>query len=166
MLTGLKEKYTRLIKVLADGGYQGKLQTWFFRHTKGCMLAVVKPDKGTKGFQILQWRWVIERSFAWLGNFRRLSKDYEMTTSSAKAFIALAFSRIMLKNYRGLRDWFLISILNLLYTKCQIKSRVLHLSLNNPYPTLILLSHPISITFTVFMTPSDIKTKGEGLKVS
>ena len=97
MLTGLKEKYTRLIKVLADGGYQGKLQTWFFRHTKGCMLAVVKPDKGTKGFQILQWRWVGERSFAWLGNFRRISKDYEMTTSSAKAFIALAFSRIMLK---------------------------------------------------------------------
>ncbi|WP_081178425.1 transposase [Rickettsia bellii] len=42
--------------------------------------------------------WIVERSFAWLGDFRRLSKDYEMTTSSAKAFIQLAFSRIMLKN--------------------------------------------------------------------
>jgi len=97
VLTGLKEKYKRLMKVLADGGYQGKLQTWFFRHTNGCTLAVVKPDAGTKGFHILQWRWVVERSFSWLGNFRRLSKDYEITTSSAKAFITLAFSRIMLK---------------------------------------------------------------------
>jgi transposase len=97
VLTGLKEKYVRLVKVLADGGYQGKLQTWFLHHTNGCTLAVVKPDAGTKGFHILQWRWVVERSFAWLGNFRRLSKDYEITASSAKAFITLAFSKIMLK---------------------------------------------------------------------
>jgi len=97
VLTGLKEKHKRLVKMLADGGYQGKLQTWFFRHTKGCTLAIVKPDAGTKGFQVLQWRWIVERSFAWLGNFRRLSKDYEITTSSAEAFIKLAFSRIMLR---------------------------------------------------------------------
>ncbi|MBW4590149.1 transposase [Aetokthonos hydrillicola Thurmond2011] len=100
VLRGLKEKYTRLVKVLADGGYQGKLQTWFFRHTNGCTLAVVKPDDATKGFHVLQSRWVVERSFSWLGNFRRLSKDYEITTSSAKAFIALAFSRIMLRKLK------------------------------------------------------------------
>ena len=100
VLEGLKQKYHRLVKVLADGGYQGVLHTWFFTHTKGCMLAVVKPDAGTKGFQILQWRWIVERSFAWLGNFRRLSKDYEITTSSAKAFIQLAFSKIMLQRIK------------------------------------------------------------------
>ncbi|WP_202149308.1 transposase [Candidatus Sarmatiella mevalonica] len=53
---------------------------------------------GTKGFQVQQWRWLVEHSFAWLGNFRRLSKDCEITTSSAKAFVQLAFTKIMTKN--------------------------------------------------------------------
>ena len=102
VLTGLKDTYPRLAKVLADGGYQGDVQNWFFRHTKGaCTLAVVKPKTGTKGFHVLQWRWIVERSFAWLGNFRRLSKDYEITTSSAKAFIQLAFMRIMMNRIKN-----------------------------------------------------------------
>jgi transposase len=97
VLSGLKKKFPRLQKVLADGGYRGDIQSWFFRETKGCLLHVVKPNTGTKGFQVLQWRWIVERSFAWLGNFRRLSKDYEVSPSSSKAFIALAFTKIMMK---------------------------------------------------------------------
>ena len=97
VLTGLKDKYQRLVTVLADGGYQGKLQNWFFTHTKGCTLKIAKPDQNSKGFQVLKWRWVVERSFAWLGNFRRLAKDVEITASSSKAFIQLAFTRIMLR---------------------------------------------------------------------
>jgi putative transposase len=97
VLFGLKEKFPRLIKILADRGYQGDLQQWFHSHTGGCLLSIIKPANGAKGFQIQQWRWLVERSFAWLGNFRRLSKDYEMTTSSAKAFIQLAFLKIMMK---------------------------------------------------------------------
>jgi putative transposase len=61
------------------------------------LLGIVKPSDGAKGFRVQQWRWVVERSFAWLGKFRRLSKDYEITVSSAKAFIQLAFTKIMLK---------------------------------------------------------------------
>ena len=72
VLSGLKEKFPRLIKILADRGYQGNLQQWFHHHTNGCLLSIIKPNDGTKGFQIQQWRWVVERSFAWLGNFRRL----------------------------------------------------------------------------------------------
>lgn len=94
---GLKEKFLRLIKILADRGYQGDSQQWFYLHTGGCLLSIIKPAEGTKGFQVQQWRWVVERSFAWLGNFRRLSKDYEITTSSAKAFIQLAFTKIMMQ---------------------------------------------------------------------
>jgi putative transposase len=97
VLFGLKEKFPRLIKILADRGYQGDLQQWFYRHTRGCLLSIVKPSDGSKGFRVQQWRWVVERSFAWLGNFRRLSKDYEITTSSATAFIQLAFTKIMMK---------------------------------------------------------------------
>ena len=96
VLTGLKQKYHRLATVLADGGYQGKLQRWFFLHTQGCTLQIAKHTQNQKGFQVLKWRWVVERSFAWLGNFRRLSKDYEIKTSSSIAFIQLAFSKIML----------------------------------------------------------------------
>jgi len=97
VLSALKEKFPRLIKILADRGYQGELQQWFCLHTGGCLLKIVKPEKGSKGFQIQQWKWIVERSFAWLGNFRRLSKDYEITTSSAKAFIQLAFIKIMMQ---------------------------------------------------------------------
>jgi putative transposase len=98
VLCGLKEKFPRLVKILGDRGYQGDLQRWFHVQNGGCLLSIVKPDEGTKGFQIQQWRWVVERSFAWLGNFRRLSKDYEITTSSSIAFIQLAFTKIMLQN--------------------------------------------------------------------
>jgi putative transposase len=97
VLSGLKEKFPRLIRILADRGYQEDLQQWFHRHTGGCLLGIVKPSDGAKGFRVQQWRWVVERSFAWLGKFRRLSKDYEITVSSAKAFIQLAFTKIMLK---------------------------------------------------------------------
>lgn len=97
VLRGLKTKFPRLVKILADRGYQGDLQRWFHLHTQGGLLSIVKPSEGTKGFRVQQWRWVVERSFAWLGHFRRLSKDYEVTTSSAKAFIALAFTKIMMK---------------------------------------------------------------------
>jgi putative transposase len=76
LLLGLKTKFPRLIKVLADRGYQGNLQQWFHHHTRGCLLSVVKPCEGTKGFQVQQLRWIVERSFAWLGDFSRLSKDY------------------------------------------------------------------------------------------
>jgi putative transposase len=96
VLSGLKEKFPRLDRILADRGYQGDLQQWFYCHTGGCLLTIVKPKLGVKGFQVQQWRWLVERSFAWLGNFRRLSKDYEISTSSAKAFIELAFIKIMM----------------------------------------------------------------------
>ena len=49
VLFGLKEKFPRLIKVLADRGYQGDLQQWFYCHTRGCLLSIVKPADGTKG---------------------------------------------------------------------------------------------------------------------
>lgn len=102
VLSDLKANFPRLTKVLADRGYQGDLQQWFHRHTGGCLLSIVKPENGSRGFHIQQWRWIVERSFAWLGNFRRLAKDYEITASSSKAFIQLAFIKIMLKAlYRG-----------------------------------------------------------------
>jgi putative transposase len=100
VLTQVIDKLPSVRRVLADQGYQGDIQKWFHRKSKGAVLSVIKSSSGTKGFNLQKWRWVVERSFAWLGNFRRLSKDYEITVSSSRAFVQLAFIRIMLKRAR------------------------------------------------------------------
>jgi putative transposase len=48
------------------------------------------------GFQVLPRRWVVERTFAWLGRYRRLSKDYEVLTTTKEAWIYLGMSHLML----------------------------------------------------------------------
>ena len=53
----------------------------------------IKPHEWEK----LPWRWVVERTFAWLNQYRRLSKDYEITTSSAEAMVKIAHTQTLLK---------------------------------------------------------------------
>ena len=84
-----------LKKLWADGGYRGQLVKWVRKNIK-TVLEIVKRDPGTKGFQVIPYRWVVERTFAWLGRYRRLSKDYERTTTSSEAFIYLASIRLLL----------------------------------------------------------------------
>ncbi|MDB4950520.1 MAG: transposase, partial [Gemmatimonadetes bacterium] len=50
-----------------------------------------------KGFKVLPRRWVVERTFAWLGQYRRLSKDYEQLTTSSEAMSYLAMIQLMLR---------------------------------------------------------------------
>ena len=69
----------RLSNVWADGGYDGeRFRDWVREHC-GWELEVVSKPPGRKGFAVLPRRWVVERSFGWLGRSRRLSKDYEET---------------------------------------------------------------------------------------
>lgn len=79
----------RLALVWADRAYQGLLETWVFQQC-AILLHIVAPPKGQRGFAILPRRWVVERSFAWLGRSRRLSKDYEHSTVHSEAMIYLA----------------------------------------------------------------------------
>src|SRR6266446_2223324 len=76
----LLEKAQRLLPRLkllwADGGYAGKLVDWV-QSVCGWVLQIVKRSDQAKGFKLLPRRWVVERTFGWLGRFRRLSKDYE-----------------------------------------------------------------------------------------
>ncbi len=51
---------------------------------------------GSKGFVLLKWRWIVERTIGWLNLARRLSKDYEVLPASSEAFIRLAMISIML----------------------------------------------------------------------
>ena len=75
--------------IWADGGYSGVLVEWA-KSMFNWNLTIVKPTDAMCGkFVVLPRRWVVERSFAWLGNSRRLSKDYELLTDTAEAFIKI-----------------------------------------------------------------------------
>ena len=85
-----------LQKLWADGGYAGDLVDWV-KDNLDAILEIVKRDPGQVGFQLLPHRWIVERTFAWFGRYRRLSKDYEKLTESSTAMIYLASIHIMLK---------------------------------------------------------------------
>ena len=86
------------IKVLfADNGYNSVILAAFcFAH--GCMaLIIVRRVAGMVGFHVLPKRWIVERTFGWLGRCRRLSKDYEKLPEVSAAFIRLAMIRLLLQ---------------------------------------------------------------------
>lgn len=96
MLARAKAAGRRLAKVWVDGGYQAGVVRWA-RDELGYALEVVARPPGTKGFAVLPRRWVVERSFAWLGRYRRLSKDYEALTATSEAMIWAAFGGTLLR---------------------------------------------------------------------
>jgi putative transposase len=92
----LAQGWTRLRLVWADGGCAGQLIAWLMGYC-GWLLQIVKRNDTAKGFEVLPRRWVVERTFAWLGRNRRLSKDYEQLTTSSEAMVYLAMIRLMLR---------------------------------------------------------------------
>jgi putative transposase len=97
LLTNTERQITaRLITIWADKGYQGTLAEWIHQNYQAT-LEIVAPYKDQSGFVVQPRRWVIERIFAWLGKYRRLSKDYERDTRSSAGFIYLASIFILLK---------------------------------------------------------------------
>lgn len=82
-------------KIFADYGYHG-VEFQNELGAQGFDLEIVKRRDG-KNFQLEAKRWVVERTFAWLGKCRRLSKDYELITSSSLSMIYLAMSRLVVK---------------------------------------------------------------------
>ena len=88
--------FARLRLVWADGGYAGKLVAWL-QETWRWTLTIVKRGDDVRGFQVLPRRWVVERTFAWLSRYRRLSKDYEYLPASAEAMIHVAMIHLMLR---------------------------------------------------------------------
>ena len=85
-----------LQKIWADGGYRGRLVDWVHDQL-AISLEIVERDPELTYFQVLPRRWVVERTFAWLGRYRRLSKDYEKCTDSSEGMIYLASVHTMLK---------------------------------------------------------------------
>ncbi len=96
LLTYIADWLPRVHTIVADGGYAGKLVGWV-RQTFGWALAVIKRTDDMVGFEVLPTRWVVERTFAWLGNYRRLRTDYEGRTEPSEAFVYVAMIHLMLR---------------------------------------------------------------------
>ena len=86
----------QLGRIWVDGGYQAGVVAWAETEL-GYALEVVARPAGTTGFAVVPRRWVVERSFAWLGRYRRLSKEYEALTTTSEAMIWAAFGTTMLR---------------------------------------------------------------------
>lgn len=103
VLEQVQGKFSRLKLIWADAGYSGKLVEWVKR-TCGWVLEIVKRRDNIREFQVLPHRWIVERTFGWLGRYRRLSKDYEGLTESSQALIYAAMIRIMIKRIANIKN--------------------------------------------------------------
>ena len=91
------KKYPSLLGVCADAGYRKTMEIFVINVLK----KTIKISKRiVKQWFLLPKRWVVERTFSWLNHFRRLSKDYEITTSSAENFVIIAHSCGLLKRLK------------------------------------------------------------------
>ena len=99
LLDQLDEPLCGIKQLWADGGYAGdKLRAWMQRRfgERALHLDIVRRSDRKAGFKVLPRRWVVERTFGRLHNFRRLSKDCEFRTDSSEAFILIAASKILI----------------------------------------------------------------------
>jgi putative transposase len=115
VLPALHAACPRLTHLWADQGYAGVLQDWtkeqtgielevvypWWRNLKRYLPQVLDMMGFEKGFHVLPRRWVVERTFAWLGRYRRLAKDYERLAETTQALIFIAMSRLMLHRLAG-----------------------------------------------------------------
>jgi putative transposase len=96
VLTPLVGEQERLQRIWADGRYAGTLEEWVLTEAGWTLEIVQRPPEAT-GWVTLPKRWIVERTFAWLGKCRRLSKDYEHLITSSEAMIRLAMIHLMVR---------------------------------------------------------------------
>ena len=108
VLGSLKQKHRRVRKIWADGSYTGPLEDWVWNLRQGrgrrrIVLEIVAKVKGHR-FIALPKRWIVERTFAWLGRSRRLSKDYEALPSASQSLIWIAMIHLMTKRLACIQE--------------------------------------------------------------
>jgi putative transposase len=118
LLSSLDSAFPRLQHLWVDQGYKANFVNWV-EQVLGWTVTVSQvpqPPRGDtglavrellgdeeferrwpKGFHVLKWRWIVERTLAWLGKNRRLSKDYELRPDTTETWIYLAMSRLLLR---------------------------------------------------------------------
>ncbi len=97
VLEPLRHRFLRLRLIVADSISNGGIAEWVagLRARSKLRLEIRAKEPGAEVFKVIPFRWRVERTFAWLGRNRRLSKDYEATTASSEAFIKLAMIHLM-----------------------------------------------------------------------
>jgi putative transposase len=96
VLKKVKKWLPKLKLIWADGSYAGKLIAWVAAIC-GWKLEIVKRSDDVKGFKVLPKRWIVERTFGWLGRYRRLSKDYEYYPRTSENMIYAAMIHLMVR---------------------------------------------------------------------
>ena len=113
LLAGLADRFPRMRLIWVDAGYKSGFAAWVKEQLGWTVEEVKHPESGSKGvcvapgpapppappkgFRLLKRRWVVERTFAWLGRNRRLSKDYEGLGETEEAWIYLGSARLLLR---------------------------------------------------------------------
>lgn len=95
LLEQLRDKFPKLTHIYADRVYRGPKLKQALAHRGDWTIDIVERPAGVKGFQLLPRRWVVERTFAWCGRCRRLSKDFEQSIASATAWLLIAHFRLL-----------------------------------------------------------------------
>jgi putative transposase len=116
MVEPIHSTMNRMQKLWVDGGYKEGFQLWVEQTTRwqvevtrrlgtpstGVWGPADQPlPEGPVGFQVIPWRWIVERTFGWMGRYRRLSKDYEALPSSSEAWIWISMTRLLLHRLDG-----------------------------------------------------------------
>jgi transposase len=94
VLSSIRNVCPWLRHIFADGAYAGPKLRGALDRIGAWTLQIVKRSDKAKGFEVIPRRWVVERTFAWLGRCRRLAKDWEKSTASAEAWINVAHIRL------------------------------------------------------------------------
>jgi len=95
VLNSIRKSHPWLRHIFADGAYAGPKLKGALEKIGDWTMEIVKRSDTAEGFELIPRRWVVERTFAWLGRCRRLTKDWEKTIASAESWLLMAHIRIL-----------------------------------------------------------------------
>ncbi len=98
VLKAVGARYPTLRHIFADGGYAGPKLRDALKAIGRWTVQIVKRSETAQGFEVLPRRWVVERTLAWLGRCRRLSKDWEKSIASAEVWVTIAHIRRVIRH--------------------------------------------------------------------
>jgi len=91
----IRKTHPWLRYLFADGGYAGPNLRVRWKKIDCWTMEIVKHSDKAEGIEVIPRRWGVERNFAWLGRYRRLSKDWEKTIQSAESWLLIAHIRLV-----------------------------------------------------------------------
>jgi putative transposase len=97
LLSGLKPLQPRLELIWADGAYSGAPLTTWCAAEGAWRVEIITPASHVPGFVVRPWCWIVERTLGWLGQQRRLSKEYERKVQTSETLLKLAMIRLMVR---------------------------------------------------------------------